>query len=247
MAPVVAPVFTWTGCYIGGNAGGKWIAHRETSVTVGSSTFVFDNNDNSGNGAFTGGGQVGCNYQTGQFVFGIEGDFDYFHRSESFTVGPFSPLGILVPGDNFSATSRWEASLRARLGYAWDRTLLYVTGGVAWTNVRFDANFVPTTCGTLRPVTCPGLSVEDSQTFTGGTVGAGIEYAITNNLIGGIEGRYTWYGDKTFNAGALAVAPGTGGVFVTSPASANFKFNTAEVLGRLSWKFDWGSPVVARY
>ena len=211
MAPVVAPVFTWTGCYIGGNAGGKWIAHRETSVTVGSSTFVFDNNDNSGNGAFTGGGQVGCNYQTGQFVFGIEGDFDYFHRSESFTVGPFSPLGILVPGDNFSATSRWEASLRARLGYAWDRTLLYVTGGVAWTNVRFDANFVPTTCGTLRPVTCPGLSVEDSQTFTGGTVGAGIEYAITNNLIGGIEGRYTWYGDKTFNAGPLRSRRGQGG------------------------------------
>src|SRR5262249_29629416 len=141
------------------------------------------------------------------------------------------------------------ASLRARLGYAWDRTLLYATGGVAFTNVKFSANFQPTTCFNAAgaPFACPGLSTEDSQTFTGGTVGAGIEYAVTNNLIAGIEGRYTWYGNKTFDTGVLAIAPAAGGTFLTVPTTASVKFNTAEVMGRLSWKFDWGGPVVARY
>ena len=252
-APVMAPpVFSWTGCYIGGNLGGKWQAHREVSVTLpgvagfATSTFVFDDSSGNNNGAFVGGGQIGCNYQTGQVVFGIEGDFDWSHLSNSFTVGPFAPLNF-VQGDSFSWNTRWQASLRGRLGYAWDRTLFYVTGGVAWTDVNFNANWLATRCGgaNIAVVICPALNTTDSATLTGATVGGGLEYAIWNNLIAGIEGRYTWYGNHTFNTGALAITPGAGGVFVTSATSASVKLNTAEVLGRLSWKFDWGGP--ARY
>ena len=124
------------------------------------------------------------------------------------------------------------------------------SGGVAWTNVTFNANWLPALCGlTLNGglITCPGLAASDQHTLSGTTVGAGLEYAITNNLVAGIEGRYTWYGSQTFNTRVLAVAPGLGGVFATSPTSASLNLNTAEVLGRLSWKFDWGGPVVARY
>jgi outer membrane immunogenic protein len=251
---VPPPAFSWTGCYIGGNLGGKWEAHRDGSVTIPgvaglpTSTFVFDDGSSNNNGSFVGGGQVGCNYQTGHFVFGIEGDFDWSHLTDSVTVGPVPPFNF-VPGDSFSWNSRWQASLRGRVGYAWDRTLLYVTGGVAWTNVNFTANWLTSTCGSVAGLVavCPGLVASDQQTLTGATVGGGLEYAITNNLIAGIEGRYTWYGSQTFNTGVLAVAPLPNGGFSTSPTSASLKLNTAEVLARLSWKFDWGGPVVARY
>jgi outer membrane immunogenic protein len=256
-APVAAPVpyFSWTGCYIGGNLGGKWEAHRDGSVTIpgvgglATSTFVFDDGSGNNNGSFVGGGQVGCNYQSGQFVFGIEGDFDWSHLNDSVTVGPVFPLNF-VPGDTFSWNSRWQASLRGRVGYAWDRTLLYVTGGIAWTNVNFTANWLPATCTSTNGqivAACPGLVASDQQTLTGATVGAGLEYAITNNLIAGIEGRYTWYGSQTFNTGTVPILPTATGGFVTSPTSASLKLNTAEVLARLSWKFDFGGPVVARY
>jgi len=255
-APVMAPVpyFSWSGCYIGGNLGGKWEAHRDGSVTIPgvaglpTSTFTFDDGSSNNNGTFVGGGQIGCNYQAGHFVFGIEGDFDWSRLRDNVTVGPVPPFNF-VPGDNFSWESRWQASLRGRLGYAWDRTLLYVTGGVAWTSVNFTANWLTSACTSVTGAVavCPSLIASDQQTLTGATVGGGLEYAITNNLIAGIEGRYTWYGSQTFNTGALAVAPGPNGGFATSPSSASLKFNTAEVLGRLSWKFDWGGPVVARY
>jgi outer membrane immunogenic protein len=248
------PVFSWTGCYIGGNLGGKFEAHRDGSVTIPgvaglpTSTLTFVDDSSNNNGTFVGGGQIGCNYQTGQFVFGVEGDFDWSRLQDSVTVGRIPPFNF-VPGDSFSWESRWQASLRARLGYAVDRALLYVTGGLAWTNVNFTANWLTSGCASVTGLfaTCPGLIATDQQTLTGATVGGGLEFAITNNLIAGIEGRYTWYGSQTFNTGVVAVAPAPNGGFATSATSASLKFDTAEVLGRLSWKFDWGGPVAARY
>ena len=244
-APVIAPVvYSWTGCYIGGNLGGKWEAHRDGSVTIpgvaglATSTFTFgDGSNSSNNGSFIGGGQVGCNYQTGAFVFGIEGDIDWNHLTDSATVGTVAPLNF-VPGDSFSWVSRWQASLRGRVGYAWDRTLLYVTGGVAWTNVSFSANWLPATCFINGVgVACPGVAASDQQTLTGATVGGGFEYAFTNNLSFGVEGRYTWYGSQTFNTGSIPIVPAAGGGFINSATSASLKMNTAEVLAKLNWKF----------
>jgi len=138
-APVIAPVvFSWTGCYVGGNVGGKWEAHRDGSVTIpgvaglATSTFTFGDGSSSNNGSFVGGGQVGCNYQMGSIVWGIEGDFDWNHLTDGAAVGTTAVPFNFVPGDSFSWVSRWQASLRGRVGYAWDRTLLYVTGGVAY-------------------------------------------------------------------------------------------------------------------
>jgi outer membrane immunogenic protein len=245
-APVIAPVvFSWTGCYVGGNVGGKWEAHRDGSVTIpgvaglATSTFTFGDGSSSNNGSFVGGGQVGCNYQMGSIVWGIEGDFDWNHLTDGAAVGTTAVPFNFVPGDSFSWVSRWQASLRGRVGYAWDRTLLYVTGGVAWTNVNFTANWATSTCASVTGLvaTCPGLTATDSQTLTGATVGGGFEYAFTNNLSFGVEGRYTWYGNQTFNTGTVAVAPAGGGAFSTSPTTANLKINTAEVLAKLNWRF----------
>src|SRR5580765_7619808 len=131
------PVFSWTGFYIGANIGGKW-ANVGHEVTGAGTTFTFNNDTAS---SFIGGGQIGYNWQTGAWVFGIEGDIDAQDFSRSRVVG--TTIGPFIAGDTFSAESRWQASLRGRIGYAaWDRTLLYVTGGGAWTNFKGTASLV---------------------------------------------------------------------------------------------------------
>jgi outer membrane immunogenic protein len=259
--PAVAPVlYSWTGCYIGANGGGKWA--RESGsvspvpITAGGLTitgFAIPLDDTAS--TWLAGGQVGCNYQAGQFVFGIEGDIDAQRWSTSRIVRvgdiPAGVSQLFVPGDGFSIRSRWEASVRGRIGYAWDRLLIYATGGVGFTNVQVNSNFIPVTVGAIA---FPGTFVSDSETFAGPTVGAGVEYAIWQNLSLGVEGRYTWYGSHTFNNGQVAAIaiPTVPPTFFFTSVSTPLSLNTWEVTARLNWKFDWwpgaaGGPVPARY
>jgi outer membrane immunogenic protein len=246
-APVAAPVpvFSWTGCYIGANIGGKW---AQTSgfvdipaVTASpASSFILDADHGS---SFVGGGQVGCDYQAGAAVFGIAGDGDAQHWSTTRTVVAPAP-DLFAPGDTFKLSSRWEASLRGRIGYAFDRVLLYATGGVAWTNVKLDTDFIATI---RNQVSFQETVVSDSKTLTGATVGGGIEFSIWNNLSFGVEGRFTWYGNHTFNSGLLAVSDSP---LTFAPVTTTVKLHTAEILGTLNWRFNWGkgkAPVVASY
>ena len=245
-APVMAPAFSWSGCYIGGNVGGKW-SQSDGSVTVAPAgvgaggIIAFTRADAS---SFIAGGQVGCQVQAGNWVFGLEGDADWqrlrLSRTLTGTALPFP----FIAGDIFDLRSDWQASARGRLGYAWDRWMIYATGGAAFTNVNVGANFIATTAA---GVTFPATVVSDSKTLTRWTVGGGMEYGITNNWIAGIEGRYSNYGTQTYNAGLLATVftPGVG--FTLAPATQTIKLETFEVMGRLSYKFDWGGPVVARY
>jgi outer membrane immunogenic protein len=159
-----------------------------------------------------GGGQIGYNWQVGQWVIGLEGDIDAQDFSRSRVVG--AAIGPFVAGDAFSLESKWQASVRGRIGYAWDRVLLYATGGVAWTQAKGSVSLVG--IGTFT----------DDTTVTGGTVGGGLEYAFTNNLSLGVEGRWTFYGDHTFNGGTLA------GV----PVSDKITLDTAEVMGKINYK-----------
>ena len=246
-APMAAPVvaYNWTGCYIGGNIGGKW-ANTSGSVDVPAATgpggafgaFSTPLVDNTAT-TFIGGGQVGCNWQAGNWVFGVEGDVDGQRWRNSRTLGPGVPPQF-VPGDIFDVRSDWQASLRGRIGYAFDRTLLYATGGVAFTNVKVGSNFIA--FGGF-----PATIAFDSKDLVGGTVGAGVEYAVTNNWTVGVEGRYTWYGRQTYNAGQLATFGfPPQGPFTFAPASQSFRLDTAEVMLKANWKFN-SAPVVARY
>jgi outer membrane immunogenic protein len=232
MVPI-ATAYNWTGCYIGGNVGGKW-GQSTDSVTVApagigaAGTVAFAQDRSS---SFMAGGQVGCNYQPvgSNWVFGLEGDADWqrlrFSRTiVGATVFPF------VAGDSFDMRSDWQASARARLGYAWDRWMIYATGGAAFTNVSVGANFIA--IGIF-----PATVVSDSKTLVGWTVGGGLEYAVTNNWIAGIEGRYSNYGTTAYNAGLLATVNTGPGAFTFAPATQSVKLETFEVMGRLSYKF----------
>src|SRR5450631_3915008 len=115
-APMMS-VYSWTGCYLGANAGGLWATKDWTSVTGAAESSV----DLNGGLA---GGQVGCNYQVGTWVFGIQGDYDWTNASASSTDAVF-----LATTDQTKI--KGLASVTGRVGYAWDRFLGYVKGGGA--------------------------------------------------------------------------------------------------------------------
>jgi outer membrane immunogenic protein len=206
--PAPPPVlFSWTGFYIGANIGGKW-ATFDHEVTGPATTVSFTGDTRS---SWIAGGQLGYNWQSGAWVFGVEGDIDAQNFSRTRVIG--TAIGPFIPGDFFTAESKWQASLRGRIGYAaWDRSLLYVTGGVAWTNIKGTVGLVG--LGTFT----------GDRTITGGTVGLGYEYAFTNNVSLGVEGRWTFYGDRTFTAPVLGV-------------SDKISLDTAEVMAKLNFRF----------
>jgi outer membrane immunogenic protein len=232
--PLPPPPFSWSGFYVGGNFGGKW-AETTPSVAVAPATAfgaglptgavlgLGSTNVNT----FLGGGQIGFNYQSGQVVFGIEADLDAQHWTTTQVLTGFAFATTFVPGDFFTAESRWQASLRGRLGYAWDRYLLYATGGVAWTRVTVGTNFI-TFLGS------PATFASDNAVVTGGTFGGGLEYALWNNLSIGVEGRFTWYGSHAFSGGTLALGVPP---FAFPAVTQTVSLNTTEVVERINWKF----------
>jgi outer membrane immunogenic protein len=143
-APLYTPPFSWTGFYLGLNGGGGW----------GSSTW-----DRTGSFDLSGGvigGTAGFNWQTGPAVFGLEGDMDWSGVS-----------GTTVAGCAAGCTTKndWLGTARGRAGYAFDRFLPYITGGLAFGDIRAST---------------PGFAGA-SQTNLGWTIGAGVEAAIVGN------------------------------------------------------------------
>jgi outer membrane immunogenic protein len=173
-SPVIAtvPVFTWTGFYVGLNAGYGWNTNDDNAVFVPGVGFVSSGNDDGG---FVGGGQAGYNFQFGSFVAGVEADLQWADlgndRDEFFGTTP-TPFNGTSGLDYFG-------TVRARLGFAFDRALVYATGGFAYGGGDSGNCLV----GTVL-VSCG----DDSS--VGWTVGGGVEYAITNNFTVKVEGLY---------------------------------------------------------
>jgi outer membrane immunogenic protein len=162
-APV--QVFSWTGFYIGGNAGFGWTKASGTLTTIGPESFSV-----TGNG-FLGGAQAGYNWQVGPVVLGAEADFQGTTAS-----GPFSA----VAGPTISATEKlpWFGTVRGRLGYAIDRVMLYATGGAVYGDTTLN--------GTISTVG----SFSNSTTFWSWTAGAGVEAAFWDCWSARIEYLY---------------------------------------------------------
>lgn len=188
---VASSLFTWTGFYGGLNAGYKFggdddvrtegqAAPNIANIAGGARPgFVPLNRD-----GFIGGGQIGYNYQIGHFVAGVETDIMYtdFRDSRSVTT---AQLGTGAPLNNtFSSRLNYLGTARARFGATYDRSLFYVTGGLAYGEVEqhidmFGAN------GGLQ------FSGDRTKVKTGFAVGAGLEQAITRNVT--VKGEYLYY------------------------------------------------------
>jgi outer membrane immunogenic protein len=177
VAPVAyAPAFSWAGFYLGGELG--WIQtdpnYSTGALLLGTPFFVTSGSNKNG---LTYGVLGGYNYQIGQLVLGVEGDFS------GWTIGKLRYTAIT--GDFLTAQSKWGGSIRARLGYAADRALFYATGGAAFVSNETSIPFT-------------GISIGGDDTRVGWTVGAGLDYAFTNNWFTGIEYRYSQYETKNF-------------------------------------------------
>src|SRR5437763_9627083 len=125
--PGVAAVFTWTGCYVGGNVGGVWANTGWTDTALG------DFGSNTASGAL-GGAQAGCNYQVGAWVFGIQGDYDWTNINGNGANGIPAAAAL---GLTDHAQLKSLASVTGRVGFALDRFLGYVRGGGAWVQGDF--------------------------------------------------------------------------------------------------------------
>jgi outer membrane immunogenic protein len=182
-APIYAPVFTWTGLYLGANAGYGWqdstggtFCTDPTGVVGGPMCPSAQAAAVSPKGGFVG-GQLGYNYQSGMFVWGVEADIQVSHINDSFT-NPAVPFTTTMTR---AADLDWYGTVRGRLGIAfWDRALIYGTGGVMYGEEVLNTSVI-------APVSAIGTS---SSTHTGWVAGAGLEYAFTNNLSGKVEGLF---------------------------------------------------------
>jgi outer membrane immunogenic protein len=168
VAPLTAPVYTaysWTGCYVGGNVGYGW-APTDLTIPGGTRSRSHDAN------GVVGGGQVGCDLQTSNVVFGLEGMFDWSGMSGSDS----------APGFNFHTDANWLATATGRLGWAADRALFYVKGGAAW--VSTDSRF-----------TVLGFNFQGNDTTqTGWTVGAGVEWSFAPSWSAKLEYNFMDFG-----------------------------------------------------
>src|ERR1700722_14810105 len=191
--PVAVPVFSWTGFYIGGNLGGGW--NRGNVVDS-----AFGVNFTNGNStSFLGGGQVGGNYQIGAFVIGAEAVFDWFANNNNSGNGTtVVPLGGPPTTLRVSANDRWVTTLAARFGYAWDHALFYGKAGGGWVGA---GNFAVTNVGTGASV-----ALSNSNTNSGWLVGAGVEYAFTQNWTAKLEYDYLALNNASFTV----TVPSTG-------------------------------------
>ncbi|MEX0851744.1 MAG: outer membrane protein [Bauldia sp.] len=131
----------------------------------------------SGSG-WLGGAYAGANFQTGtNLVLGVEGDFTFTGKSGT--------------SGTTTISSPWNSTLRGRVGYATGRVLVYGTGGLA--------------IGQVKAVDT-GLASSETSTRLGWTAGAGVDVALTQNLTGRLEYRYTNLGSTTFMPGTFSYA-----------------------------------------
>jgi outer membrane immunogenic protein len=232
-AATLMPVFSWTGCYIGGNAGGVW-GHSNTTETLGgawlATTPAADIAAIQANGSqsistsgFTGGGQIGCNFQTGPLVLGLEADGEYTGLSGSTFSSVIVPVAGTQVNNVASLSSHSLFTVRPRVGFATGPWLFYATGGLAVGHVSFSDT--QTYLATLS-----SASGSVSKTKSGWAVGGGVEYAIDNHWIAGVEYLHVDLGSVGFNT---AVTPPF--TAFTNAFSADLKEDI--VRARLSYKF----------
>jgi len=194
-----APIYNWTGFYIGGHVGGA---------------FSSDNNfnglatGNNSNGRFLGGLQVGADYQFApNWVLGVEGQYSWL----SGNVGAVFPGGFA-----YNNNQRGLGSVTGRVGYTWGPGLLYVKGGYAYSdyNESLTLNGVP-----------QGFALNSSH-HDGYTVGAGLEYMFAQNWSAKVEYQYYDFGKTNFVTPAVLTAFGsTRNDEHTVKAGLNYRFN----------------------
>jgi outer membrane immunogenic protein len=224
-APIAAPMmYDWSGFYLGANGGYGWSRQCIDITAVNTVAFGFAEGCRDSGGGIVG-GQVGYRWQSSAFVFGLEAQGDWANlRNDRISL--------------FNPANTWKSNINAlglftgQIGYAWNATLLYVKGGAAVANQRFDIFNTATGIGTAQA----------ERTRWGGVVGVGLEYGFAPNWTAGIEYDYLF---RTSDSSAFvtpALAP------AITAIAANTRTDISMITGRISYKFGgYGAPIAARY
>jgi outer membrane immunogenic protein len=198
-APAAALAYRWTGCYLGANVGGG-VDHENFTNVNPNRLPNFDLGSQRAAGAI-GGGQIGCDYQAGNWVFGgqVMAVAAGLHGSNHVVPNPGDPQFPNI----FDLSSRISslATATARLGYAIQpQTLLYARGGGAW--MRSNLDYTITGMGMTFPFSA-------AQSRAGWTVGGGIEFLVAPNWSLFAEYNHMDFGTDTLNTQGLGVAAGS--------------------------------------
>jgi outer membrane immunogenic protein len=206
---MVAPAASWAGWYIGVHAGANWQqAHSTSSADIyGAGSFT-----TTGTG-FIGGGQLGYNWQHGNFVFGIEGDGSWLSGKGSVNQGTGTP-----PYSAISNSIQWLSTIRGRFGLAVGDTMAYATAGFAFGGVKNSLSYGA------------GSAIySESKTRTGWAVGGGVEHMLNRNWTIGLEGLFVDLGRSS--------AFGLTGGGVNPSTTKSTKFSNQAVIGRLKLNY----------
>lgn len=217
--PVMMAPFSWTGFYVGFNAGYGFSGSNSVTTTGQGAANIAAVADGARPGSisldrdgFIGGVQIGYNWQFGNIVAGLEADIQYTDMRDS--VNGITTLAVAGPNGTppgtrnnvFNQELDYLGTVRGRLGYAWDRTLLYATGGLAYGGVNNSASF----SGPL-PAGVTQFTGSRRETEVGYTIGAGIEHAFGGNW--SLKAEYLYYdlGDTTIAVNNVLGPAGAGG------------------------------------
>jgi outer membrane immunogenic protein len=215
-APPPAPVYTWTGMYLGANVGYSWGQSRNDGSLPG---LGFTVNETQNMDGVIGGGQTGYNYQFGAWVWGFESDLQASGQKGSAVIPVF--LGTTVTTDH---KLDWFGTSRSRLGYlATPNLLLYGTGGVAYGQIK--DTYTATTVG--LPAAAAVASVKDVR--AGWTLGGGIEGAFGGGWSAKVEYLYIDLG-KLEQTVAVPLAGIT----------ATFNSRVTDPILRVGLNYKWG-------
>jgi outer membrane immunogenic protein len=234
-APVgPAPIFSWTGFYIGVHGGGDWFDKNWTSSNTalnlaaggcGLPCPAFAGSHTAS--SWLAGGQIGFNYQAGMWVLGVEADASATDLKAS------SPHALAPAFFILNSKTDTLVTVAGRVGIAANQALFYVKGGGAWADERFY---------TVDPGAIPAgtpLQGTDSSRW-GWMVGAGVEYAFTNNWSVKAEYNHLDFGTRTET---LSPQPGCG--------CLAFQYDIRQTVDLvkvgLNYRFGWAGPVVAKY
>jgi len=254
--PTPVEIFTWSGGYVGVNLGGGWrqpvdfvtavtpcrdlltclLQAEETGVISGLGTRPGTRGE-----GITGGFQIGYDYQAGPVVVGVEADWEYFKRSSFLAGSAFRTEDNGLMSVTNEARSTWLATVRGRLGLAWDRLLVYGTGGVAFTDLRYAQTL--SASGSVSLVVSTAVA-EITQTQTGVTVGGGVEYALWNNL--SVRAEYLYAQFKGVSVAGSLIGSGLLSTPVFRTTSNTFTGSTGDLHDHivrigLNYKFGYGA------
>ncbi len=221
--PAIAPIWNWSGCFVGGHVAGLWAKSTEWIVRTPNGAFFGQSLGGHAIDSWIGGAQAGCDYQfSGGFVIGIQGDYAWADAQGSHD-------SALEFGVAYHSKVRSLASVTGRVGYAWDRFLGYVRGGGAWERDDYWATTIVL-----------GTAYTARETRPGWTVGVGGEYAFSNFLSAFVEYNYYDFGSRL-----IAFTPQVAGL---GPAYLDIKETKSTVRAGLNFRFGaYAAPVAAKY